>query len=373
MTLSDEDWIKAEYLRRFGRIIDFNDPVFFTEKLQIYKLEYRKELLTTLSDKSLVREYVSKCIGEEYLIPLIGCYESVDEIPIDDLPHKFIIKATHGSNWNLLCENKSSFDWDLAGSRINGWLNTNYYYLLREWCYKNIHPRIVIESILEDENSAIPADYKIFCFNGEPKLIQVVKDRFEDQTNTFFDLNWKKLPFKYNYPNYAPPIPSPDNLSLILDLAKKLSEGIPFVRVDMYSLRSKIFFGEMTFYPAGGFGVYEPAFWDEIMGDWFDLSSFRPRSPHLGDRLRGLDYFLDQYNILIDQDEKIIRVLKTQLTLNEKALDEINRQLSEIEDSGAWRIILFFRRLRLLVAPHETYREKAWYFLLGILRKIIDG
>ncbi len=296
--LNDVDWLKTEFRRRFSSELNLSRPVTFNEKVQAYKLQYRDPLLPLLADKFAVRNYVAKTIGEQYLIPLIGCYESVGAVPIQELPDKFIIKATHGSGWNLLCMDKRTFDWDSEKVKLDEWLHTNFYLRFREWAYKDIPPRIVIEHLLQDENGRIPVDYKFFCFNGDPKLIQVDFDRHENHTRSLYDVNWKKLDVTFLYPDHPTPAPRPEDLDAMLSLAGKLSTGLPFVRVDLYKLPPKIYFGEMTFYPGAGFDKFDPPGWDELIGRNFDVSQFgHTRSDAEEPPLNAYDPFANDYDL----------------------------------------------------------------------------
>jgi len=285
---SDEEWTRAEYQRRFGRAIDLDEPRSFNEKIHFYKLRYHKSLLTTLQDKYAVRSHVAGIIGEQHLVPLVGCYAGFDQIPIDRLPHRFIIKATHGSAWNVICMDKDSFDWDSARSRLQGWLRQDFYSLYREWAYKHIPPRIIVEHLLEEQDGSIAADYKVFCFNGEPRLIQVDIGRFSKHTRAMFDTDWNKLPFSILFPQHTARIDPPKPLAEMIEAARKLSRGLPFVRVDLYAPAKAWYFGEFCVYPAAGFTVFDPPEWDEILGSWFDISGIReaasePEEPPAGE------------------------------------------------------------------------------------------
>ena len=327
--VGDEEWIKGEYQRIFGKEIDLIHPLSFNEKIQFYKLHYRKPLPTTLSDKFKVRDFVKTTIGEDYLIPLIGCYKTLDEIPLAQLPNKFIIKATHGSGWNLICKDKESFDWKLSRAIVEEWLNTNFYWRFREWAYRDIPPRIVVENLLQDKNGDIPTDYKFFCFNGEPKLIQVDFDRYANHTQSFFDVNWKKLPFKQAYPKNPSKVDPPENFQQMIEVARKLSIDIPFVRVDLYSLESKIYFGEMTFYPWAGFLGFDPPNWDQTIGGWMDITSIQEEST---------------MNICMAADElyaQHCRVTITSILINATKTDELSFHILDggISDEERQKII----------------------------------
>ena len=270
----DKKFIDHYYENVFGKTIDYIEPRTFTEKIQIYKLYYRKPLLTDLTDKYKVREYIREKIGNEYLIPLIGFYENPDEIPIKDLPEKFILKTNHGSGWNIFCWDNQKFDWGSAKLKLKYWLNLNYYRYWREWNYKNIKPGIIIEDLLLDCNHQIPPDLKIHCFNGQPKMVECHINRLNDHRAIFLDMEWRKLPFNKSFPTYEKRIPKPKNLTKSIELAKKLSQNMPFMRVDTYLLNDKFFIGELTFYPGSGFSKFNPPGWDDIIGGWFDISSF---------------------------------------------------------------------------------------------------
>ena len=271
--LTDIQWTMREYLRRYGKPLDLFNPNTFNEKIQIYKLMYREKNLAKFTDKYLVREHVSGIIGENYLIPLIGLFSDPDGIEIEKLPNQFIIKATHGSGWNILCLDKSDFEWESEKLKIREWLNTNFYTRFREWAYKNIEPRFIIEKLILEQNGSLPLDYKFFCFDGKPQYIQVDSNRFAGHTRNFYDVEWNRLPVKLMYPNNSEFEQKPDLLDEMLDIARKLSQGFPFVRVDLYAV-PEIYFGELSFYPEAGFGNFEPDEWDHEFGKKFEIQKY---------------------------------------------------------------------------------------------------
>ena len=272
--LSDELCIKIEYYSIFGKKCDLNSPKTFNEKLQWLKLYDRNPKYTNMVDKYEAKEYVSNIIGEEYIIPTIGIYNNFNEINFSDLPEKFIMKCTHDSGSTVICENKALFDVKNAEKKINKKLRKNYYYATREWPYKNIKPRIIVEKYLENKNKEELIDYKFMCFNGKVKCSFVCLDRraHGGLKVDFYDLNWKKMPFQRHYPNSKKILPKPQNYELMLELAEKLAMEIPFVRVDFYEINGKVYFGELTFFPGAGLEEFTPQEYDKRLGDLLDLS-----------------------------------------------------------------------------------------------------
>lgn len=244
--------------------------------MQIYKLYYRKPILQRLSDKYLVRDFIAEKLGEAYLVPLITVCDNVNNLPEKNLPDQFIIKTNHGSGWNIICWDRNNFDWDYSKFKLQQWLNTNYYWIFREWCYKKIQPKILIEELLLDNQGKIPIDYKIHCFNGNPKIIEIHVDRYSDHKILYLDLDWEILPFRKTFPASTKKPSRPENITKMINISKELSNGLPFVRIDFYSIDNKVYLGEMTFHPGSGFSKFHPPEWDIILADWFEISSFYP-------------------------------------------------------------------------------------------------
>ena len=271
--MPDEEYIKLLYKIKFGKEPNLKEPKTFNEKIQWLKLYDRKDIYTKLADKYAVREYVEEAIGEEYLIPLFGVYDKWEEIDFNILPNKFVIKCTHDSGGVYLCKDKETFNIKKAKRFINKKLKRKYYYIGREWSYKNIKPRIVIEKYMENEDKSELKDYKFLCFNGVVKCSFVCSNRYSAGLNVdFFDLEWNKMPFERHYPNSEKIIEKPNNYKKMIDLAEKLSKGFIFVRIDFYEINNKIYFGEFTFYPGNGLEEFTPEEYDEILGDWIDIS-----------------------------------------------------------------------------------------------------
>lgn len=257
--------------RRSKQKFDLKNPKALSQKVQWLKLYYRKPLYTQLADKYSVREYIKEKIGEEYLIPLIAVFESVAEIDFDQLPEKFVLKATHGCGWNVLCHGKSKLDREAVLKQLDHWLHTNLFDSSREWQYKNIKPRIVCEKLLETPDGKALYDYKIFCFNGTPKIIEVDVGRFERVTRNMYDTDWNLMPCQCSFPNVPFPLEKPEQLPKLLELATALSQEMPYGRIDFYVHEGRIYFGEITMHPGCGFMDWHPHEYDEIVGNMLVL------------------------------------------------------------------------------------------------------
>ncbi|MED4375452.1 ATP-grasp fold amidoligase family protein [Schinkia azotoformans] len=264
-------YIKTEFRLAMGKKLDLKNPKSYNEKLQWLKLYDRKPEYTQMVDKYEVRKFISKSIGEEYLIPLLGVYDSFDEIDFDALPNQFVLKPNHTSGNVFICRDKSKINYEDLKKTINKWLNRRYYWVHREWPYKNIRPRIICEKYMVDESGVELKDYKFFCFNGEPKSLFVATDRGIDTRFDFFDLEFNHLPFMQHYKNGTKKINRPPGFDEMIRLSSKLSKGIPHVRVDFYDINGRIYFGELTFYHFSGYEKFEPEKYDRVFGDWLQL------------------------------------------------------------------------------------------------------
>lgn len=270
--LSDKTYLKLKYKLIMGKSLKIENPQTFNEKLQWLKLYDRNPKYIQMVDKYEVRKYISENIGEEYLIPLIGVYNKFEEINFEELPNQFVIKCTHDSGGVVICKDKSKFNYKKAKSKIKAAMKRNFYYSGREWPYKNIKPRIIIEQYMEDKKSKELIDYKVMCFEGIPKFSFTCTERYNVGLKvTFFDLNWNKMPFERHYPSSTKDIEKPKNYELMLELSKKLSKNIPFVRVDWYEINGNLYFGELTFYPGSGMEEFNPEIWDEKIGQLIHL------------------------------------------------------------------------------------------------------
>lgn len=266
-------WFK----RTTGQNLDLENPKTFNEKLQWLKLYDSTPLKTRLADKYLVRDWVKEKIGEEYLIPLLGVWDSFDEIDFDALPNQFVLKANHGCGWNIIVTDKSKFDKADAKKKFDSWMKLNFAYSFGlELQYLNIPPKIIAEAYVENAGDDL-YDYKVFCFDGRAESIMFLSERKTGLKMAFYDLQWNKLPFTYSFPRNPEDIPKPQNLDLLISLAEKLSEGFAHVRVDFYILNDgTLKFGEMTFTSASGSCKWNPPEQNRIYGD---LITLPPKSP----------------------------------------------------------------------------------------------
>lgn len=249
--LSDDIYLKLQYKHIVGKQLDLKKPKTFNEKLQWLKINDRNPEYTQMVDKYEVRKYIADKIGEEYLIPLLGVWDRFDDINFDKLPEQFVLKCTHDSGSIIFCKDKNTFNFKYAEKKLKKCLKHNFYWVGREWPYKNIKPRIIAEKYMVDTELK---DYKIMCFNGEPKCSFVCSERFlkTGLKVTFFDLNWNVMPFIRHYPKSNIPIEKPNRYDEMLALSKLLAYGTYFLRVDFYEINQKLYFGELTFYPGGG-------------------------------------------------------------------------------------------------------------------------
>ncbi|MDT2848674.1 ATP-grasp fold amidoligase family protein [Vagococcus carniphilus] len=272
--LSDETFLKIQYKYVTGEKLNLDSPKSFNEKLQYLKIEQREPIFTEVADKFKVREYVSSTIGQEYLIPLYGVYDSFDEINFQDLPDEYVIKTNHNSGGYFLVPDSKKININAARSKLEPMLKKNYYYFTREWPYKNIKPKLICEKYLRENDDMELRDYRFFCFDGEVKFIAVdlsIVDKSKVRRN-LYDKNWKLLDEEISYErDLTEKIPKPKNLSEMIDLAEKLSSNFKHVRVDLYNINNKIYFGELTMYHQSGYGDIRPQSFNKLMGSWIKL------------------------------------------------------------------------------------------------------
>lgn len=270
--LSDEKYLKLVYFVEFKKKLDLNNPQTFNEKLQWLKLYDRKDIYTTMVDKYEAKKYVANIIGEKYIIPTLGIYDKFDDINLDSLPNQFVIKCTHDSGSVVIVKDKSKFNYLEAKKKINKGLKNNSFYYGREWPYKNVKPRIIIEKYMEDNSTKELRDYKFFCFNGEPKFMFMATDRQIGATKfNFYDLDFNLLPFIQGHPNDTRKIEKPKSFNKMIELSKKISPKNPQIRVDFYEINGKVYFGELTFFHYSGFTKFEPDEWDYKFGKYIEL------------------------------------------------------------------------------------------------------
>lgn len=269
--MSDENFLKMAYWCTIGKKLDLKQPKTYTEKLQWMKLYNRDPMYTKLVDKYEVRKYIKDKLGEKYLFPLLGVWDSFEEIDFSKLPNQFVLKTTHDSGSVVICKNKADIDLKKAQKKLSHSLKHDYYLENREWPYKNVKRRIIAEKFMVDESGTELKDYKFFCFDGQVKALFVATDRGYDTKFDFYDRDFKHLDIKNGHENATKIINRPKEYDKMVAVAEKLSKGIPHVRVDLYNINGKIYFGEMTFFHWSGFVKFEPEIWDETFGEWLRL------------------------------------------------------------------------------------------------------
>lgn len=273
--MDDYTYIKKDYKKRYeGADIELKNPSTISEKLQWLKLFYRDDNMPVCSDKYEIRNYLEKYGYEHLLNEVIGVYESdeeIDNLDINSLPKKFVAKATHGSSWNLICYDKDKVNWELQKKIFKKWLKLNLYVFGREWNYKDLKPKILFEKMI-DYRPLI--DYKITCFNGEPKYFQINSQNDTERFVDFYDMKWKKLGITLKgFIISDEVIPPPPDLEKLIEIAKVVSKEFPFVRVDFYNFQDRIILGELTFFPGGGLSAFYPETEknEKLFGSYLDL------------------------------------------------------------------------------------------------------
>ena len=272
--LPDTAYLKILYKGRFDKKLDLNNPKTFNEKLQWLKLHDRQAAYPTMVDKYEAKIYVAEKIGSEYIVPTIGVWDKFEDIDFSSFPDKFVLKCTHDSGGIVICKDKSKLNIEEARKKINKSLRQNYYWSGREWPYKEVKQRIIAEKYLEIDADNDVIDYKVHCFNGVPEMILVCKDRFAKtgMTEDFYDVKWNHLQIsRLKHGNSQTLISKPLMLDLMLNFAAQLSKDIPFSRIDFYEVNEKLFFGEITFFPASGFERFNPDTVDLQLGDRIHL------------------------------------------------------------------------------------------------------
>lgn len=284
LCVPDKLYLKLMFRLKMGYWMDFDNPKTFQEKLQWLKLYNRRPEYTQMVDKFAVKEYVANIIGKEYIIPTLGVWNKFDDIDFDSLPNQFVLKTTHsgGNTGVVVCKDKSTLDIELARKKLDRSLKQCIYKSLKEWPYKGVKHRIIAEEFIEFGSSDDIPDYKFYCFDGTPRYCQVIRDRNKKETIDFYDMDWNHIPLiglnpvvigksVLSFQNGTTRVERPKNLESIIRICGALTTGIPFSRIDMYIVDDKIYFGEITFFPASGFGCFEPMEWDVILGDLITL------------------------------------------------------------------------------------------------------
>ena len=272
--LPDKLYLRLRYWQKMHKFLNLNNPQTFNEKLNWLKLYNRNPLYTTMADKYAVKKLVADKIGQEYVVPLYGVWDSPEKIDFNALPNQFVLKCTHNSGGGrCICKDKSKLNLSEVKRGLSKGLAQNYYLHLREWPYKNIKPQIIAEKFLDDYTGRNElTDYKFLCFNGEPKVVYLTNKASVIYEN-FYDMDFNPLDINRGFIRLSPEFKKPAEFERMKELARILSAGLPFVRVDFFNVGHHIYFGEFTFYDWGGFIKFTPSEWDKKIGDWLILPS----------------------------------------------------------------------------------------------------
>lgn len=269
----DAEFLKRLYRIHMGRELNLRNPRTYTEKLQWLKLYDHRPEYTRMVDKYAVKAYVAQKIGEEYVIPLLGVWDRVEDIDFESLPDRFVLKTTHDSGGIVVCRDKKKLDIADTRKKLRYFLNRDYYCRNREWPYKDVPHRIIAERYMEDSRQGELRDYKFFTFGGIPRVLYIAQGRGlgGETVADFFDMEFNHLPFTIDHEMASVPPEKPVNFEKMQELAAILSQGTPQLRVDFYEVDGKIYFGEMTFFHCSGMEAFHPEAWDRIFGDWVVL------------------------------------------------------------------------------------------------------
>ncbi len=277
--IPDKIYLKLLYRVKMGEKCHLENPVTYNEKMQWLKLHDRRPEYAVMVDKYEVRHYIAEKLGEEYLIPCYGVFDDWEEIPFDKLPNAFVVKCTHDSGSVEICTDKAMWDRTGAESRIRAALKRNYYLTYREWPYKGVKPRIIVEKYMVDETGEDLRDYKILCFNGKAGMIEVHQNRFtegKEHTQTFYSREWEKLEItQEGCESVRIPEEKPAALAQMIRLSEVIAENMIHVRVDWYLTEGRIYFGEITFYDGSGLERFTRKEYDKMLGERIDLSGVR--------------------------------------------------------------------------------------------------
>lgn len=271
--MPDKQYLQLMYWTIMHKKLNLKNPKGFNEKLQWLKINDRKPEYTAMVDKYSAKKYVAEIIGEQYIIPTLGIWEHFDNINFTELPEQFVMKCTHDSGGVIVCKDKNKLNKVIAKEIIEKSLKSNYYWSGREWPYKNVPPRIIVEKYMSNSQETSLKDYKFYCFNGIMKFVMINSDRNTDEPTKadYFDKNFKWLDFTWGYDHAKKHPQKPENFEKMVSLAEKLAKGFPHIRVDLYECDGQIYFGELTFYDGSGFDAIEPIEWDYKIGKMLKL------------------------------------------------------------------------------------------------------
>lgn len=270
--LPDRAYIQLYYLAKFGRFCNLRSPSTYNEKLQWLKLHYRVAADAVLVDKLAAKRVVGDKIGSEHIIPTLRVYDSAEDIDFTELPEAFVLKCTHDSEGVVIVDGTQTFDPEAIRAKLRRALSRNFYPIGREPHYRNLRPRVIAEPYLEDDTSRQLFDYKFFCFDSEVKALFIASDRTSGEVKfDYFDAEFTPLDLRQNYPRSAVPPSKPRRFEEMKQIAGVLAQGHPHVRVDLYEVNGRVYFGELTFFHFSGFAPFKPPEWDRIWGEWLKL------------------------------------------------------------------------------------------------------
>ena len=275
-SLSDAEFLKTVFPKYMGYPLDLENPKTFSEKLQWLKINFRDPIQTEMVDKHEAKHFIAERVGNQYIIPTLAVWDSVEDIDIDALPNQFVLKSTHDSGGIVICKDKSSFDFEAAKAKLSASLKRDYSKIAREWPYQNVLRRIIAEEYISELGNDDLLDYKMYSFHGEPKLTVVCSDRFS-KTETrmnFYDINWEPMGIHFgHYPPLPLEFPKPATYEEMKRLTAELSKNCPFLRVDFYEIKGRLFIGELTFFPGAGLEKFRPMSKDYELGEWLHLET----------------------------------------------------------------------------------------------------
>ncbi|CAM3037876.1 ATP-grasp fold amidoligase family protein [Rariglobus hedericola] len=348
------DVIKAHFRAALRYELNLREPKSYNEKIQWLKLFYQDPLLTRCADKIAVKDHVREKLGRDICIPTLAAYRTVEDFRIEDLPDQFVLKLNSGSGQMLICADKKSFDFDAAHARIATWLEpaSNHYFFGHEWAYKNIQPGVIAEQLLG--NGEPLRNYKFICFNGEPNCLYTTVQLGGKLYVDFYDFEWNHLPFDLlDYPNSPQPPLRPDKLEEMICISKILAKDFPFVRVDLYCIESRVFFGELTFYPSNGTVSFDPQKADYDLGALLTLPDHAVLLPD--ENKPPIKVSLDALHELCDLTDHLPPSPHAHVDVEMAHLvDKIER----MQKSYSWRLTAPFRFLRrLFYRPPVTLKS----------------
>lgn len=267
-------WLKRAFYQRVGYMPDFENPRTFNEKINWYRFNYDNPIIPSLIDKITFKDYIREQLGEGYTAIMFGYWEDEADIDFDNLPNRFVLKSNNSGHSKkvMIIKDKKNTDLDRVRYEITDWLLpwNSYSNSFSPW-HKQIYPRILAEEFLEQKGKPDIDDYKFFCFNGEPRFLYVYSERSTNKYRTFYDMDWNILPFNVDFEPHPYKISKPESLNKMAELSRKLAKPFPFVRIDLYMINEKLYVGEFTFLPLGGFHKFEPIEWDLKLGEYFIL------------------------------------------------------------------------------------------------------